>query len=382
MKLANLCKAVSSSDDYQNDCCRLEINLSNICSNYLTISAMCSTASLASVVKSNAYSLGANKIAPALESVGCSIFFVASFKEAMSLRGYLKNSSYIYVLNGIFQGQESDFINNNLIPVINNLWQLNIWNQFAKYLHKKLSCILHFDTGMNRLGLTHNQIIKIINDDNLIDGLQFAYIMSHLSCGHNAHHLHNKQQLDKFQNYLNYFPSSKSSLANSAVLSLGPEYHFDMVRIGAALYGLEKARKEKNSDIKSVISLNAPIIQLNSIPKDSHIGYDLTFTANSNRLIATLPLGYGDGYPIEASNIGKAYIQGYEAKIVGRVSMDLVNIDVTDVPNELLFIGQQVSLISPHYTIQDLADDINISCYNVLINLMSNRYDIIYKYND
>ena len=371
--------------------CILTIDLSLIRANYRILSAIANQAILGAVVKANCYGLGAAKIATTLQQEGCRNFFVATIDEAIELQESLDNNitvisnklaskssgANIFVLSGVSNIDVKVFDQYKLVPVLNNLAQLQIWSQLASSKNTKLPAILHFNTGMHRLGIPHEEIEIIQQNPNLLNGLELLYIMSHLSASTDADHTYNRQQLEKFKNYIQYFPEVKASLANSGSIFLGPDYHYDLIRPGAALYGINPTPQQPNP-MRHVVSLTAPIIQLQSVLADSAISYDMTFITKRDTIIATLPIGYADGYPRALSNRGKVYIAGHSAPIVGIISMDLMVVDVTDIPSEQIFLGQQVEIIGDYYTIDQLAEDAGTIAYEILTRL-GKRYHRIYK---
>ncbi|MFP3012356.1 MAG: alanine racemase [Rickettsia sp.] len=401
--------------------CTLEINLSAIKNNYLLLQDICKTSLVGAAVKANGYGLGAVQISKALIEENCRHFFVASSEEGVNLRKALAswhgsknplgvipwldhgiqkkikkdwiprssrgmtekevshattpkaldNDVNILVLNGVFEHDALELIEYNLTPVLNNLKQIEIWQKFSNLKNRLLPCYLHFNTGINRLGLTHNEIEQLINDRNLLKGLDLQYIISHLAISEEIDNPYNLEQLNRFKAYLQYFPNVKASLANSGGIFLGQDYHFDLARPGAALYGL-------NPVMKNPVTLKAPIIHLQNLTLDSHIGYNMTFTTKRDSVIATLPLGYADGFSRNFSNQGEVFINGRSVPIVGRISMDLINIDVTDLPPLDIFLGQEAEIIGNYCTPDKIASIIGTIGYEVLTSLGS-RYKRIYK---
>ncbi len=358
--------------------CTLEIDLAKIRANYHIISKICKTSKIASVVKANSYGLGANVIVPTLQMENCQNFFVTSVDEGIVLRKVLGQKSNIFVFNGVFHNDVKEFKDSNLIPVLNSLEQVEIWREFAALKKEVFCCVIHVDTGMNRLGMIDTEIQRIIDKPNLLAGLKLQYIISHLSSPETINNSYNLQQLTKFKYYLKYFPKSKASLANSSSIFLGKEYHFDLVRPGAALYGINPLGNTFKNPMHNPIKLTAPIIQLQELPAESYIGYNMTFKTNSNRLIATLPLGYADGYSRAFSNCGIVVIDSYPVPVVGRVSMDTITIDVTELPPNIIFLGQQAEIIGNYCTLDKIANIINTIGHEIL-TLLGNRYKIVYK---
>lgn len=358
--------------------CVLEIDLAKIRANYRIIADLCKTATVASVVKANSYGLGANFVAAALQAENCQNFFVTTIDEGIALRQVVTPKAKIFVFNGVFYNDVKEFKENNLIPVVNNITQLEIWQKFAKGRRDNLSCVIHINTGMNRLGMSAREIEQITLKPELLEGLQLEYIISHLSSAEIADNPYNQQQLSKFKYYLSFFPQIKASLSNSSGVFLGAGYHFDLIRAGAALYGINPLGNLLENPMHNPIRLTAPIIQLQELTAKDYIGYNMTFKTKRNSLIATLPLGYADGYSRSFSNYGEVFIDSHRAPIVGRVSMDLITIDVTDLPPEKIFLGQEVEIIGNNCTPDKIANIINTIGYEVL-TMMGNRYKKIYK---
>jgi len=357
--------------------CTLEINLAAIKANYRLLKNICETATIGAAVKANSYGLGATEISKALLLENCRHFFVASSEEGVNLRKAIGNKVDILVLNGVFEYDALELIEYNLIPVLNNLKQIEIWQKFSNLKQKILPGYLHFNTGINRIGLNHNEIEQLINNRDLLQGLDLQYIISHLAASEDHNNPYNLEQLNKFKAYLQYFPNVKASLANSGGIFLGQDYHFDLARPGAALYGLNPLGKVKSNPMQNPVTLKASIIHLQSLTPNSHIGYNMTFVTKRNSLIATLPFGYADGFSRGFSNQGKVFINGYNAPIVGRVSMDFINIDVTDLPPADIFLGQEVEIIGNNCTPDKIASIINTIGYEILTSL-GNRYKRVY----
>jgi len=359
----------------------LEIDISKIRDNYKILSSICKTSEVACVIKANAYGLGADKISNALfHQEKCQNFFVASVNEAIDLRKNLGLGANIFVLNGVFRDEVDEFARHNLTPILNHLGQIELWTEFTKKIEKRLPSILHIDTGMSRLGMPGIEVDKLISKSELLDILSLEYVMSHLSSSEEVENQYNLEQLRKFKHYLKYFPKSKASLSNSSSIFLGKDYHFDLVRTGAALYGINPNVSKPNI-MHNVVKLTTPIIQLQKLSSSNFIGYNMTFTTKRNTIVATLPIGYSDGYSRILSNCGEVFIDGHIVPVVGRVSMDLITIDVTDVPSEKIFLGQKVEIINDYCTIDKIASIVGTIGQEALTILGGSRYNRIYKNN-
>lgn len=337
----------------------LTIDTNAIVANYSYLQSI-TKAKIGAVVKANAYGLGANNITQALEQ-HCPIFCVARLDEAIELR---ENGikSEICVLHGFFKGEEGDLAHYQLIPTLNSLEQVKIWEKYTISQNKPLPCILHIDTGINRLGVSNLDIDKIKHLD-----LNIIYIISHLSCANQPQNDYNKKQLNDFMSYSHIFPKAKRSFANSHGIFLGKDYHFDLVRPGYALYGLNPTSSNINP-MQNTFTLTAKILQIKTLTKDEYIGYECTAKANKNSIIATIPIGYANGYSTFFSNKGKVYINGQIANVIGRISMDLITIDITDIHCN---IGDDVEIVGPNITVSDLATISGISQYEILTSLKS-----------
>jgi alanine racemase len=357
---------------------QLYINLDNLRDNYLHLKEHCGAhTDVACVVKSNAYGVGALETSATLYKAGCRKFFVATLEEAISLRELFDRllskptEPSIYALYGPDHLNLEFFTQKQITPVINSLHQLDIWQNHSKKLNTILNYVLHIDTGMHRLGMPLYELESFLNKKDDYSGINLEFVMSHLASSEMIDDHQNSTQLEKFILYTEQL-RTKKSLANSGGIFLDKKYHFDIVRPGAALYGIK--HNQHFSKIKDVVSLYAPIIQLQKICKDETIGYNASWTAQRDTIIATLPVGYGDGYLRHLSNNGVVLVNNIPSKVVGRVSMDLITVDVTDVPAENLFIGQLAEIIGPQISLSQIARLSSTAEYEILTNL-GNRYD-------
>lgn len=356
-----------------SDKCLLSIDLKVIKNNYHLLQKLASNAEVAAAVKANCYGLGVDKIAPVFEESGCKHFFVANKDEGVLLRSILRNDALnIYVLSGYFPGDSDLFIKNGLIPVLNSQAHFEWWGKLAQNEERKLPCILHINTGMNRLGIQEYEVLQLKNKM-----LDILYVMSHLSSSEDPSNSVSKSQLTQFKKLAALFPESKKSLANSGGVFLGSDYHFDMVRPGGALYGLNLAPYLVDSGIRNPVTLTAPIIQIATVRKGNYVGYNETHQADQDILVATLPLGYADGYLRSLSNKGVVFINGNQAKVVGRISMDLITVDVTNIPQRDLFLGQRVEIMGSNISPDKLGILAGTNGYEILTSL-GKRYERVY----
>ncbi len=342
----------------------LDINLENIACNYNLLKEKVAPYALcASVVKANAYGIGAKQAMKTLQKAGCKDFFVAGMDEALDL--YKISKDNLFMLHGVESYEEAELTyHHNIIPVLNDHHQIDVYNDFGKKLNKKLPAILHFDTGMGRLGIDREDVQKIINHDFI----NYQYIMSHLACADEPQHPHNIQQLQMLQKLQKFFPNSKVSFANSSGIFLGKDYHFDMVRPGCALYGINPTPGQPNQ-MKQVVTANAKILQRRVLQKDQHVGYGSTHIAKKGSKILVAEYGYADGYPRALSNLGKCYAQGYFLDIIGRVSMDLMIINASAIPDQIFQSIKHVEIFGNNIKIDDLAAQAKIITYEILTGI-------------
>ena len=350
----------------------VDINLSQLHSNYQMAASLAAGAEVAAVVKCNAYGLGAKDIAPYLATHSdCRSFFVIYPEEGKALREFLRDitpAPKIYVLDGPLAGSMEIFKNNDLIPVLNSLEQAAQWAT----AFPGAPCVLHVDTGMNRYGAEISELHAI----SKIDNLNIDIVMSHLACSSQPSNDLNRKQRDHFLTVCSKFPKARKSLAASAGTLMGAEYHYDMTRVGIALYG-GSPFDEDDMRINAVASLRAPVIQIHDVRADETVGYDATYKLERASRLATIAIGYGDGFLRAASNRGKVIINGAYAPIVGRISMDLMTVDVTDITDRVQ-IGDIAELFGENRRIHDAAATCETTSYELLTNI-GTRVDRRYR---
>ena len=347
----------------------LSVKLSSIGHNYNILKSIANNSICSAVVKANAYGLGVRKISNKLINAGCTNFFVAHLNEGIELRNIIGNDFNIFILHGPKYNQPESFHKNNLIPVINSNEQLKLWNDFAVGISKQLPAIIHIDTGMNRLGLNIKDAEELSKNGNATSNIDIKYIMSHLACASEPDSKMNIEQLDKFNNIRKFFPDIPATLSNSAGILLGSEYHFDMVRPGIALYG--GGIKQDDVNIKNVIELKSSILQIRNIDSDQTVGYGATRTIKAGSRIATIPIGYADGYLRSLGNNSYLYIDDVKIPVIGRVSMDMIVADISNINN--VTIDSKVEILGENCTINSIADLAGTISYEILTNLGS-RY--------
>lgn len=341
----------------------LIIDLDAIAANWHALDALSApTTETAAVVKANAYGLGMDKIAPALLTAGVKSFFVATAEEGAELRNTIGDKAAIAVLSGHMENDHALIRHNQLIPCLNSVQQI------IRHFETLPACpfIIQLDTGMNRLGLEPIEWQSVAEDIRAKDPL---LIMSHLACADDPHHPQNDEQIKTFVE-LTHLYQTPLSLAATAGLLLGDAYHFDLTRPGIGLYGSALFKQAR-----PVVQLDLPVIQTRFLNPKESVGYGATWCAERPTKLATLNIGYADGLFRALSNKIHFFAANNTAcPLVGRVSMDLVTVDITD----LEYTPDYLSLFGPDQSIDTLAQSANTISYEILTNL-GQRYTRHYK---
>lgn len=310
---------------------RLIVDLGSIQRNYARLQAMAPDSAVGAVVKANAYGLGAVEIVPALAEAGCRHFYVAHTPEGEEARRALAGrDAEVFVFNGFWPAELEALRGSDLIPVINTLDQLEALRTSAP----DLPCALHVDTGMNRLGLDAADTAALIADRSRLAGLDVRQVMSHLACADTPEHALNAQQQQAFARARAEFPDLPASLSNSAGVLLGGSYHFDVLRPGLALYGGAPVPGAVNP-FEPAVRIDAPILQIRDLKAGDPVGYGATFEAPRDMRIATVAAGYADGLLWASAGGGTGYIGDLDVPILGRVSMDLIAVDLSHAPDDI-----------------------------------------------
>ncbi|CTQ54179.1 Alanine racemase [Roseibium album] len=360
---------------------RLTIDPDAIAANWAYLNGKLNGATeCAAAIKADAYGTGQEAAGKALFKAGCKTFFVAVPTEALALRKTLPDA-VIYALDGLFPGTVEHFIAHNIRPVLGSLPELEEWAAVCKAAGKSLDAALHVDTGIHRLGLSPDEFAVSMRNKGLLGPFTPSLIMSHLACGSTPAHAMNQRQLDQFRDITKPFAHIPKSLANSAGVLMGPNYHFDMVRPGIALYGGQAIETEPNT-MKPVAKVEARIMIVRDVPEGDTIGYGARQTAQRPLKNAVVAAGYADGLLRRASSSdagsgGFGMIGGYKAPILGRISMDMITLDVTDVPEHLLVRGAYVEMLGPNVAAADLAAYAETIDYEYLTSL-GRRFERVY----
>jgi alanine racemase len=327
------------------------------------------------VVKADAYGLGADRVAPALYRAGCRAFFTAHLDEALDVQQHLPGDVTIYVLNGLPPGGEGDCAEAGIVPVLNSLEQVAAWTDQARKRGRILPAVVQVDSGMSRLGMSPRDVADFVSRDTSV--LDIRMVMSHLACADTPEHPANAYQRAAFAALAQHFPGARKSLANSSGIFLGRDYHHDLTRPGAALYGLNPTPGQTNPMLP-VVRLTAQVIQTREIEADDHVGYGWNFWAMAPTRLATLAIGYADGLQRAFGNGGAVYFRGRRLPIAGRVSMDSLTVDLGDLPLEMLARGSQVEIIGEHQSLDALAATAGTIGYEMLTSL-GQRYQRVYS---
>src|SRR4051795_61203 len=359
------------------------IDLDAIVANWRKLEKTAVPAECAAVIKADAYGCGTEPVARALAGAGCKTFFVATLDEARTAREALP-SAELYVLDGFFQNCGDAFAKLNCRPVIGDLNELAEWDVFCRRSGWSGGAAIHIDTGMNRLGLTVTEAQGIIPRINAGDH-GITLVMSHLASAELLNNPANARQLTAFREIASVFSGVPASLANSSGIFLGAQFQFDMVRPGCALYGINPT-PEADNPMQPVVELKARIIQLRNVERGDSVGYGGTWTARRPTKLAIVAAGYADGYFRAAgSNDGtrgaEVVVAGKRCPVAGRISMDLMAVDVTDLPDKTARRGHMVTLSGDGITVDELAHHFGTIGYEVLSSL-GKRYARIYKGGD
>jgi len=358
----------------------LTIDLAAIEANWKRLAGMTVPVDCAAVVKADAYGCGLPQVAAKLYKAGCRTFFVADLGEGRTVRSIARDA-VIYVLNGVLPGTGRALADSNLRPVINGPTELAEWDAFVANNNWRGGAALHIDTGMNRLGLTIEEGLAISSRIRA-ENHGFTLLVSHFACADTPLHPMNDKQIRLFRELRILYRGVPSSIANSSGIFLGGTVHCDVVRPGGALYGANPTPGKKNP-MRPVVELRGRIIQVREAKKGESIGYGATFTTTRPTKLAIIAVGYGDGYARAASaNKSKpaadVIIARRRCPLLGRVSMDLIAADVSDIPEGIVKRGDYATLLGIDIGVDELAAAMGTIGYEVLTSL-GRRYRRIYK---
>jgi alanine racemase len=353
----------------------LHIDLDALATNWRLLRDAAGGTETAAVVKANAYGIGIEQAVPALARAGCETFFVAHIGEAIRARAVAPNPT-IYVLNGLLPVSTQAYLQHRLRPVLGSLAEIDEWASFCRAQSRLLEAAIHVDTGMNRLGLSMAEGMVLKHNPQLKDFTP-ALLMSHFVSAEENDNPINQRQIEAFRTVRETLPDIRASLANSSGIFLKEKPHFDLARPGYALYGGNPTPSAENP-MSAVIGLEGRIVQLRWIEAQDTVGYNARWLATDRRRVATISVGYADGYPRAASVrgnsgesvlAGMALVRGRPCPFAGNVSMDLIILDVTDVPEGEIARGDRVTLIGGDLTIDEVGRRAGTIGYEILTNL-------------
>jgi alanine racemase len=354
---------------------RMTVDLGALKRNWQALDRVSRGALTGAVVKADAYGTGLSEASRAFYQAGARFFFVATPDEGIQVRASVPEDAHIFVLNGLFPGAAPLYVGERLMPCLCSVPMVEEWIRACVASGKALEAALHFDTGINRLGLRLSEVSII---KRLIDSVGYKpqMIMSHLACADIPGHEKNRTQLALFTSIMAQFPGIPASLANSAGLMTNRENHFQMVRPGIALYG-GRAVAGRANPMSPVVTLEAPILQIKDVKTGESVGYGALQTMARDSRLAIIAIGYADGFfrSLSGSNAhrgSRVMINGRPAPVVGRVSMDMIGVDITDFP-QIPRPGDMAEIVGKTITIDDHAEVAGTIGYEILTS-MKGRY--------
>ncbi len=358
----------------------ITVDLGRVAANWRALAAKVGPARCAAVVKADAYGLGAERVIAALARAKCSAFFIATPGEAETARR-IAPSADIYALDGLVGNAAAPFAHLGVKPVLSTLDDIVAWSALCRARGERLPAAIHIDTGLHRLGLPLRDVRRLSAEPSMMAGIDLDLVMSHLASADNPRDPKNREQLLTFETLSALFPGVQRSLAASDGLMLGPAYHFDLVRPGYAIYG-GQASQIAPAPVKAAVSVSARILALADVAPGETVGYSATWRAKRSSRIATIAAGYADGVPRNASAPdgrpgGHVLISGHLAPIIGRISMDLMTVDVTDLPDGAAMPGEFAKLIADELTIEDAGFAAGTIGYEILTRL-GHRFTRLY----
>lgn len=351
----------------------LTVDLAAIADNYRLLCGKVNAAVCAAVVKADAYGLGAERVAPVLERAGAREFFVAHVDEGIALRKIVSAETRITVLHGPRPDAAAECVYFDLRPVLNSLEQVDLWKREALRQQSPLDAVLQVDSGMSRFGLSRKDVGDLADDPERLGGIRTNLIMSHLACADDPANPANEMQRQRFLEMAAMLPPAPLSLSASSGIFLGSAYHMGLVRPGAALYGIAPNTEAANP-LKQVVRLQARVLQLRNVDVGDGVGYGLTYQPEGPRRIATVAVGYADGFSRQNGGTGCAWFGDIRLPIVGRVSMDSLALDVSAVPEASLHADMHVDLIGARRSVDDVAAATGTIGYEILTSLGGRYY--------
>lgn len=350
----------------------LRIDLDALRANWRKLNEASGRAECAGVIKANAYGLGIDQICHALTEEGCRTFFVATLDEGRQIRA-VQPGAVIYILDGLLPGAAEYYSGFDLRPALSSLSEIREWAAYCRDRGRRLSAAIHIDTGMNRLGLPESEVEELAADPSVLKDFRVALILSHLACADVPANPMNAAQREMFERLTARLPPAPRSLANSGGIFLGPDFHYDLVRPGIVLYG-GRAHENRPNPMETVVRLSARVLQVFDVAPGSTVGYGATYQVDRPSRLATIACGYADGFLRALSgSTGKpgpvGFIGEHPVRVIGRVSMDLITLDVSNVPDDQVYRGAWVEVMGDRVTLDDLTDRAGTIGYELLSRL-------------
>ena len=348
---------------------RLVVDRSALAANWRAI-ASATAAEVAGVVKADGYGLGAAEVARALHAAGCRTFFTAFTREATELRRVL-DAADIFVLMPLVAEEADTLREHDLVPCLFDSVGIDRWLASAPAQGAPARTGLHVETGIHRLGLDP-EVLAVLADDARRSRLDVTLLMSHLACADEPAAPANRRQLDRFRAIRDAFPSARASLANSAATFLGSEYHFDLVRPGIALYGHDPHYLHTASRVRPVATLEARLGQIATVEPGESVGYGGVATCEVARRIGVVLAGYADGIPRSLYRPDRRFevvVAGYRVPLFGTVSMDMITVDLSEVPEGAVEVGAWVEIFGANAPIERVAEQAGTIPYEILTGI-------------
>jgi len=358
----------------------LIVDLDRIAENWLSLRAHVAPTPCAAVVKADAYGLGAQRVIPALYRAGCRAFFVATLDEAIEARALTGADAIIFLLDGIMPGAEAAIAETGALPVLSSRAEAEAWAAQSVETGNRLSCAIHIDTGLNRLGMTARELQTLAGSMHILEPIDVRLVMSHLACADDPAHPKNAQQREIFEQLFPLLPQAPASLAASDGLMLGKPYHYGLVRPGYALYG-GQAFQGTRTPVEPVLAAFARVLQVRDCAPGHTVGYGASYAIPEQTRIATIACGYADGYfrhgsAASGQTNGQVVFNGTIAPIAGRVSMDLITANVGAIEPGVER-GDWAEILGPTITLEDMGRNAGTIGYEVLTSLGA-RYHRVY----
>ena len=349
---------------------RVLVDLAALAANYRAIVSS-TAAEVAGVVKADGYGLGVSGLADTLYAAGCRTFFTAFSQEAVQLRRMLGDVE-IFVLMPRVANEAHVLHEHRLIPCLFDLEGVDRWIGSVSVHGVPARTALHVETGIHRLGLGREELDTLLGDEARRSRLDVTLLMSHLACADEPSSPANRRQLDRFRSVRGAFPGARASLANSAGTFLGPDYHFDLVRPGIALYGHDPHCAHTAPRVRSVATLEARLGQIATVEAGESVGYGGAATCGAARRIGVVLAGYADGIPRALYQPGQRFevvVAGHRAPLFGTVSMDMVTIDLSAVPEDAVEAGVWAEIFGPNVPIERVAEQAGTIPYEILAGI-------------